>query len=395
MNTAVMENGKILQLSQHLTKDRLEHMRKTSKFYCPECRQEVRLKLGEHRVYHFAHLQLTTCSLATGETDYHQAGKVALMNWLNQIGYQPMLEKYVSAIQQRPDITVVHHNICYAIEFQCAHIPERELIKRTLGLQSVQMVPIWVLGANRLNRKSNQLFSFSSIHWGILRLSRQKRLIFYCPVQQTFIHLDHILMFQPSKICAAMSVRRPSAYPHLSALLKVHQPARKQALYTQWFKCVQQFRQRPPRILSNESKRLRQVFYEHHQTSFPFLPTEVFLPLTEATIFTSPVYVWQGWLYDFMVRRKGQRPVTIPMLTKEIFRCVKAKQIKLRYADVTMEEVKEVVYAYVKALVHQEFLRITKEGNYEVMSNQLPIQTVEEALKRDAFLFQSHVSGPL
>lgn len=131
-----MENGKLIRITQHLTKRRLEHVRATCKFYCPECRQEVLLKLGEHRVYHFAHKQLSACPLAsTGETAYHQAGKMALKDWLTRLGYEPLLEKYVSNIQRRPDVTVAIENKSYAIEFQCANISWKELHKRTEGLR--------------------------------------------------------------------------------------------------------------------------------------------------------------------------------------------------------------------------------------------------------------------
>ncbi len=72
---------------------------------------------------------------------------------------------------------------------------------------------------------------------------------------------------------------------------------------------------------------------------------------------------------------------------KEINRCVQMKEVKLRYSDVSREEIKVVITEYVKALVRQGFLHMTKEGNYEVSSNQMPIQTLDEVLKRDAFLF--------
>lgn len=182
-----------------------------------------------------------------------------------------------------------------------------------------------------------------------------------------------------------MTVRPPSAYRELPALLSP--PSSKRQVNQQWLKCIQQFRQRPPRILSNESKRLRDIFYEHHQTAFPFLPTELFIPVQEAYIFTSPVYVWQGCLYDWMVRKKGNGRVTIQQLMMEINRCVQMKEVKLRYGDVSREEIKEVITAYVKGLIRQGFLHMTKEGNYEVSSNQMPIRTADEVLKRDAFLF--------
>ncbi|MCY7431724.1 competence protein [Bacillus safensis] len=385
MNTAMMDNGKLIRMTHHLSKSRLEHVRTTCKFYCPECREEVQLKLGEHRVYHFAHKQLTACPLASGETAYHQAGKEAIMNWLKELGHKPALEKYMSKIHQRPDVTVSIGNETYAIEFQCANISRQELRRRTAGLREAGLFPIWMIGANRLNRKSAQLFSFSSIHWGILRESEERRLIFFCPIQNRFIHLDQFLVFQSTKICAAMTVRPPSAYREIPAFLSP--PSSKRQVNQQWIKCIQQFRQRPPRILSNESKRLRDIFYEHHQTAFPFLPTELFIPVHEAYIFTSPVYVWQGCLYDWMMRKKGSGRVTIHQLMMEINRCVQMKEVKLRYGDVSREEIKEVVTAYVNALVRQGFLHMTKEGNYEVSSNQMPIRTLDEVLKRDAFLF--------
>ncbi|EKF37152.1 competence protein CoiA [Bacillus xiamenensis] len=386
MNAAIMENGKLIRITHHLTKRRLQHVRATCKFYCPECRQEVQLKLGEHRVYHFAHIQLTACPLAaSGETAYHQAGKARMKEWLMKIGLDPVLEKYVSEVQQRPDVTVTEGDINYAMEFQCANISQQELHKRTEGLKRAGLYPIWIIGANRFKRLSSQLFSFSSMHWGILRQSQKNKLIFYCPIQHRFIHLDQIVVFQPTKICAAITVRPASAYRHLTALLTAS--SSKDLLHNQWLRCIQQFRQRPPRILSNESKRLRHIFYEHHQTAFPFLPAALFIPLTEAYIFASPVYVWQGYLYDWMIRKKGTGPVTIQRLIKEINRCVQTKEVKLRYANVTIEEIKEVIISYVNGLVKLGFLYMTKEGHYQVTANQKPIRTAAEALKRDAFLF--------
>ncbi|MER3125724.1 competence protein CoiA family protein [Bacillus pumilus] len=385
MNAAIMDNGKLIRITHHLSKKRLEHVRTTCKFYCPECREEVQLKLGEHRVFHFAHKQLTACPFARGETAYHQAGKEAILSWLERLGHKPVLESYVSKIQQRPDVTVSIGDTSYAIEYQCSNISRQELRNRTAGLREAGLFPIWVIGANRLKRISAQLFSFSSIHWGMLRESQNKSLIFYCPLQNRFIQLAQFLVFQPTKVCAAMTVRPPSAYGGLSALLSP--PLSKRMLHKQWLRCIQQFRERPPRILSNESKRLRDVFYEHHQTAFPFLPTELFIPLQEAYIFTSPVYVWQGCLFDWIIRKKGNRPVTIQLLMKEIKRCVKMKEIKLRYSDVSKGEMKKVMTAYVNALVRQGFLHMTKKGNYEVASNHVPLQTVDEAFKRDAFLF--------
>lgn len=199
MNTAIMDNGKLIRITHHLSKNRLEHVRTTCKFYCPECREEVQLKLGEQRVYHFAHKQLTACPLASGETAYHQAGKEAIMNWLQRLGHKPVLEKYVSKVHQRPDVAVSIGGTSYAIEYQCSNISRQELRKRTAGLRQAGHFPIWIIGANRLKRKSAQLFSFSSIHWGMLRESQKGSLIFTVRIRIDSSILLNSLYFNQQK----------------------------------------------------------------------------------------------------------------------------------------------------------------------------------------------------
>ncbi|BBP88521.1 hypothetical protein BsIDN1_21390 [Bacillus safensis] len=140
----------------------------------------MQLKLGEHRVYHFAHKQLTACPLASGETAYHQAGKEAIMNWLKGLGHKPALEKYMSNIHQRPDVTVSIGNENYAIEFQCANISRQELREEEQQVSARQgSFPIWMIGANRLNRKICPFFFFLLHSLGNFKGIRGKALDFF------------------------------------------------------------------------------------------------------------------------------------------------------------------------------------------------------------------------
>ena len=111
----------------------------------------------------------------------------------------------------------------------------------------------------------------------------------------------------------------------------------------------------------------------------------IIYPLTEAYIFSSPVYVWQGCLYDWMVR-KGKEQVTIHLLLKEIKRCVQNKSEAPIYQCHNRRNQRGDHFICTGAC-ESRVLYMTKEGNYQVTSNQKPIQTADEAIKRDAFLF--------
>ncbi|MGE6630991.1 competence protein CoiA [Bacillus sp. NPDC077027] len=393
MYTALTENGEIIHLSSRYSKRSLERARRTCKFYCPVCKKEVRLKLGDHRMYHFSHIQQHQCPHASeGETDYHHLGKKTLYDWLKTNGKLPQLEPYFQSIKQRPDVIVTEQGKRYAIEFQCANLSYQVLKKRTAGLHKEKTIPVWLIGANRLKRKTSQLFSFSALHWHMLRLSKEQRLLFFCPVTQAVIYLDHIIPFQSTKTCADIRV---VSLRHFKGIIDLLQLPKPKQTHKHWSLCVRQFRRKPPRILTNESKKLQQLFYTHHHTAFSFLPPEVFVPITSSYIFASPVYVWQGFIYDFIVRKMAHSSFTIKMLTTEIKKRIMNREIKLRYACITSEQIEEVLYVYVSLLVQQGFLACSEAGKYRLQMKTKPILTLDEVMKLDSFLFNKHDSAPL
>lgn len=130
-------------------------------YYCPDCSELVKLKIGKSKIKHFAHQKkCQNSSFSEGETQEHLLGKFYLYQLLSEQGYFVELEPYINAIQQRPDL------LCYnekgekvAIEFQCSPISVDCLKKRTKGYLSVNCPVIWIVGS-RNSQLKNYKFAY-------------------------------------------------------------------------------------------------------------------------------------------------------------------------------------------------------------------------------------------
>lgn len=158
MLRAKMSNGDLITLAQ-LSRKKIEQLRKNAQFFCPDCNERVIMKAGKKVIPHFAHRHPSHCSYYTkGESLYHEKGKLLLYEWLATQQLQVKLEHYIKEIKQRPDVFVSLNNRQIAFEFQCANMSASIVRNRVLGYQQINIVPIWIIGANRFKRITNHLF---------------------------------------------------------------------------------------------------------------------------------------------------------------------------------------------------------------------------------------------
>src|SRR5690625_1059778 len=178
------KEGRLVTLAQ-LTTSEIEFHREHTQFYCPTCRNPVMVRSGPQVIPHFAHYSQSDCpSFRRGEGPYHEKGKLLLYNWLKHQRLNVTLEKYIKEIDQQPDLYVQINQTKIAIEFQCSRIRLRDIQKRTSGYISAKIIPIWILGANVFERKSNyhlkiDQFTLQFIH----QFSPQMpiKLFYFCP----------------------------------------------------------------------------------------------------------------------------------------------------------------------------------------------------------------------
>lgn len=145
--TACSEEGRLIILSPELERHELRKWRQTRKFYCPQCKGPVQLKVGDIVIPHFAHRKDAACSasFSEGESQRHLSGKRLLYQLLINNKQEVELEPMLNRISQRPDLLVKTQQMEFPIEFQCSTIPIDLLEQRTEGYRRVGMNPIWIL----------------------------------------------------------------------------------------------------------------------------------------------------------------------------------------------------------------------------------------------------------
>lgn len=133
-------------ISYEYTREALLQYRQKIKFYCPQCHQPVRLKIGTINMPHFAHVSNAACDqlFSEGESVLHLKGKMLLFEWLKGRGHTIELEPYLSKLAQRPDLLLQKLDKFTAIEFQCSAITHEKWRERTDGYQKGKIDVVWL-----------------------------------------------------------------------------------------------------------------------------------------------------------------------------------------------------------------------------------------------------------
>lgn len=115
---------------------------KNQNYLCPHYKTKVILKNGTKVIAHFAHVNPCQLWNSKGESALHYQTKFKIASMFKRLNYKVEIEPYYEKIQQFPDIVI---NSSFAIEIQFSSIPLSDIQKRTIGLMSVGIVPIWII----------------------------------------------------------------------------------------------------------------------------------------------------------------------------------------------------------------------------------------------------------
>lgn len=272
----------------------LERIRHEETFLCPACGTDVIMKLGQKKRWHFAHQYNKSCPYELeAETPYHQQGKTDLYYWLKKQVMTILLEHYISELKQRPDLLIKspHH---HAIEFQCATIPIDTMKKRKQGFHKLAMSSLWVLGANRLNRKSEHVFQLHEMDWQAIYSLRPAHyaLLYYSPLDKVFIKLSRIIPLTKTKVYANMTITPIDSLTYQQLFLLDDRRFDSDAwLRQKWnWRCYGMKEKSPAHTY------LKKMFLHHHLSLIQF-PPFVGLPLKHNLLIKTPSYLWQSWIY--------------------------------------------------------------------------------------------------
>ena len=140
--TALTSNEQLFYLTKDYTADELKHIRQAQRFYCPVCRSDLILKVGQLKIPHFAHRASSLCeSFSEPESPNHLQGKLLLYQFFKSKNHFVELEKFLPSIKQRADVLVDN---CLAVEYQCSAISPSKIIERTSGYRQLGIETIWI-----------------------------------------------------------------------------------------------------------------------------------------------------------------------------------------------------------------------------------------------------------
>jgi competence protein CoiA len=121
-----------------------EAQREDAPFLCFCCRQRVRLKRGEIKAPHFAHVPPVTCEYGTGESEAHRLCKIALYENLSRDPCVRKCEMERDLGTVRPDVSAYINDVPVALEVQLSNLSLVKIQHRTLEYARKGIYVLWL-----------------------------------------------------------------------------------------------------------------------------------------------------------------------------------------------------------------------------------------------------------
>lgn len=113
-------------------------------FLCFCCQQIVRLKKGEVKAPHFAHVPPVTCEYGTGESEEHRRCKIALYESLSSHPRVRKCEMERDLGTVRPDVSAYINDVPVAIEVQLSNLSLSRIQYRTAEYARKGIYVLWL-----------------------------------------------------------------------------------------------------------------------------------------------------------------------------------------------------------------------------------------------------------
>jgi competence protein CoiA len=328
--TAQTKNGRNICLGFNYKKESLLELRSNEDLFCPICGEKVLLKLGDQRIFHFAHKQGGACrDFYENESVYHMEGKRQLYQWLMKQKIPTVLEYYDREIQQRPDIMFQYNGKKYALEYQCSSIPERIFAKRTKTYLQYGYIPIWIIANSQMHIKKKNIVALSNFQYFFLRTTSSGKFYIpsYCPEHNQFHFFESITPYSIKNAFANHSIY-PLNNMDIQDLLepKIRSPIN----LASWNREIDNYNLNWALHPSHQNQSFFREIYNNNLNLF-LLPPEIGLPIPHsALIQTSPI-IWQTYLYlDVIAAKRTNELITLQEINFHFKKRQNRQEIVLR-----------------------------------------------------------------
>lgn len=370
--TAKNQLGETVYIGDCIRKEEGQRL-KNGQYFCPVCNGKLVIKLGVQRISHFAHIHLsTTCVEYERESEYHMRAKLQLYRWLETQSSKVEVEAFLPEINQRPDLMFTFQGKSYCVEYQCSPISAELFEKRSNGYLTNGMIPLWILGGNRIQRKQTHSITLSKFQSLFLKRNQTGDwyLPSYCPSIQSFITVSnlHPLSSQTMQCdCELLPLNQqqlsqwlnPSIHPtfHVSS----------------WRKGIQQIKDNIIRYQS--AKIFLQEMYVN-RLHLHLLPPYVGVPLRNNLILETSPIIWQMYMIlDNLIFKELGSVLTHDYVYKRFINRIKKNHIKIRSTvNPTEKQIMTLIHEYIFLLTKCQILKEVRPNLYRY-ENKLSFPT--------------------
>lgn len=303
MLTAQTKSGKRICLGYDVKKETLLSLRNNEEFVCPICGEAVLLKLGNQRVFHFAHKHGSNCeSLYENESVEHMQGKKQLFQWLLRQKVPAVLEYFDKEIQQRPDIMFEFQGGKYALEYQWSTIPDKSFSKRTKAYLDYNYIPLWIIASKHIQQKKKDMVTLSNFHYSFLRSTTSGTL--YIPTYSSENKFfDFIEGISPISIKNALAKHSFHSLNKMKLTDLLEREKGDSLSLSRWGTEVEKFTLNWALHPQLEQKVFFHELYNRSLNLF-LLPPEIGLPVAHSILIQTPPIIWQTYLYlDILINK--------------------------------------------------------------------------------------------
>ncbi|MBS4212135.1 MULTISPECIES: competence protein CoiA [Neobacillus] len=331
MLTAQTKTGKQISLGNCYSKEALLSLRKSEEFICPVCGENVSLKLGEQRIFHFAHKKGSTCcEVYEAESINHIEGKLQLYHWLCMQKIPCILEFYDRKMQQRPDIMFEHNGQRFALEFQCSTLSEEIFWKRTKNYLEHHYTPLWIISSHHIHQKNRYIIPFSNFHYLFLRTGMAGQLYIPCysTEKKAFQLISSITPYSIKNAFAEQSFNSLDRL-RLEDLLNPKPDAWKINLL-KWKEAAENYQISWVLHAGAVKNPFLHEIYQRKLNLF-LLPPEIGLPVPHAVYIQTPPVVWQTYLFlDCLADKNPGALISYQDIHYQVQKRISKKDITIR-----------------------------------------------------------------
>ena len=269
--------------------------------FCPACDQELILKVGAKKIPHFAHK--TLCPIKPeGESEIHLLGKKKLYTWLKRMGFQPEIERYLTNVNQQPDLLFSWQGRNCVIEFQCSIISPAEIMRRTKNYLENDYHPFWIIYDKNITSSANETIHFSEfLAQFLLKISETSSLILSFDPECDSLHAFYHII--PHSLNRAWATKYKLTKKEQLATL-FSPPPLLNFSFTAWVNKTESwlyYLSLKPKARQNKFLQFLYQSYLHPLV----LPPEVGIPLPNMYLIHSHPFEWQFYLWYHLLFQKN------------------------------------------------------------------------------------------